>query len=410
MKVLFVIPYFFNSSIKQFKKNKTGFGIILDQMIECFGNHCELSIFTNTITTGGRHYNATILKHTWLDVLFSISNKDILSGIRSALKSNQRIRDRLLYIYYRMNCGALRKAILQVQPDVIHCHGVSEKFLYYIETSIASGVPVVVTLHGLIGLTDSIKAYYEDKKAELIYLKYAENNKILTTVISSGMLKRIQKEYQLYDTDFIKVISNGIKAKTQDNNVNIREKYGISKENRIILSVGNLSENKNQMQIVRSFALLPKELQKKLTVLLLGAISSDYDIKNEIVRYGLVGKVICCGYIDNSMLSCYYNEADLNILASFDEGFGLPIIEGFIFGVPCVTFSNIDAIPDIYNEKAMRLCSERTDEAFASTIMTALNNQWEKEWICEYGKRFSLEKMTEKYIDLYQKAVSKHEQ
>lgn len=410
MKVLIVVPYLYNANYKGFLKNKTGFGILLNQMTQYIGNRCELSVFSNVITPEIQHYNAKIVKHKWWDVFTKMCWNDVMAGIRSALKSKQKLRDRLLYVYYRMNCGALRKVIKQIQPDVIHCHGVGEKYMYYVETCVASGVPVVNTLHGLIGLSDSVKAYPEDKASELSYLKYAKQGAIPTTVISTGILQRIKTEYRLNDTNFITVIPNGTNINNREYRVNIREKYGIPEDNKIIVAVGSVGENKNQMQIVRSLALFPKEIQNKCTVLLLGTIADGYEIETEIIRRSLEGKVICCGFVDKNKVSDYYHNADLNILASIDEGFGLSMIEGFVYGVPCVTFGDLDAIPDIFNEKAMLLCLERTDEALACSIMSALKKKWDREWISEYSKRFSLENMAEQYFDLYQKVVSNHAQ
>ena len=74
-------------------------------------------------------------------------------------------------------------------------------------------------------------------------------------------------------------------------------------------------------------------------------------------------------------------------------------------GVPCVTFSDLDAVHDIYDERAMLLCGNRSDDALAKSLEIALNKSWDKEWIKKYSKNFSLEKMTERYIDIYKKIV-----
>ncbi len=410
MKILVITPYLYNSKIKAFSKNKTGFGILLDKNIRHISNKCEIFVFTNAITHGFKHYRANILSHTWFDLLFSFSLKDVLEGIKYAIKRKQKIRDRLLFIYYKINCSYLRKVIKKIKPDVIHCHGISEKLMFYVKTCVASGVPVVNTLHGLIGLSNSIKAYPEDKKSEFNYLLWAQKNSIATTVLSTGMLNRIKTIYKINDTNFITVILNGTDVQIKEKKIDIRKKYKILNNKKIIISVGNLCENKNQKQIVRSFALLPKEIQNNYVILLLGNIEKGYYIESEIIRYGLIDKIICCGFIDHNIISSYYSEADLNVLASKDEGFGNSILEGFVYGVPCVTFSDIDVIPDIYDERAMLLCSERTDEAFSDCIKLGLLKKWDREWICNYAKNFSLENIAKKYIELYSRIIAENEQ
>jgi|GEM_PF-2226565 len=408
MKVLIVATYLYIPTLKGFNRNKTGFGILLNQFTEYIGKRSELYFFSNVITPEVYHNNSIIVRHTWWDIISNISRADVLAGIKSALKSRQSFRNRLRYIYYRINCGALRATICQIRPDVIHCQGVGEKYLYYLKTCFKSGIPVVNTLHGLIGLSDSIKIDPEDKASELEYLNFALMNDVQTSVISTGILWKIQKSYQVNDSSLITVIPNGTKKEDQPIKYNIREKYGIPTKNKVILSVGSVCERKNQIQIVRSLAKLPAEIISDITLLLLGAIQDGYNIQDVIIENELTETVICCGFVEYSKISSFYLNADLNILASIDEGFGLSMIEGFLYGVPCLCYSDLDAVPDIYDECAMFLCDQRTDIALSNSIKEALEKSWNSKLIEEHGRKFSLENMADKYIKFYGKAISKH--
>ena len=115
------------------------------------------------------------------------------------------------------------------------------------------------------------------------------------------------------------------------------------------------------------------------------------------------------GFLPHEELSNYFCEADLVVLASIEEGFGLSMVEGFVYGVPSVTFCDLDAVSDIYDEKAMLLCSERTDEEFAKTMEQALEKKWDSKWIMDYSKKFSVECMRDQYLSLYRKIIEKDE-
>jgi glycosyltransferase involved in cell wall biosynthesis len=53
------------------------------------------------------------------------------------------------------------------------------------------------------------------------------------------------------------------------------------------------------------------------------------------------------GYVSDSDLIQYYKECDLVLIpAAYGEGFGLPIIEGYLFNKPVIS-SNVCAIPDV---------------------------------------------------------------
>ena len=121
----------------------------------------------------------------------------------------------------------------------------------------------------------------------------------------------------------------------------------------------------------------------------------------------LNGKAHVLGFLSHEELCDVLNQADLNIVASKNEGFGLSIIEAFTHGVPTVSFSDLDAIPDLYNEKAMIIVNRRGDLDLSLGIDAGLKKDWDKTWIREYSKRFSLERVAQSYLHEYEKVLSK---
>ncbi len=113
-----------------------------------------------------------------------------------------------------------------------------------------------------------------------------------------------------------------------------------------------------------------------------------------------------CGNIPKEEVRDYYRQADYNIVASISEGFGLSIIEGFVLGLPCVTFSDLDAVKDVYHPAAMILVNERTDEALKDGMVDILNRNWDKAFIKDFAQGFSFEKMAEKYINFYKHIIT----
>lgn len=403
MKVMFVSPYLYEPSYVKFQKNRTGFGILLNQMVKYIGISCELIVFTNVITPELKLHGSTILKHSWWDVIKNTSVTDFMSGMREAMKKGQTFRERLLCLYYKINCGALRRVINDQKPDLIHCHGVGRRLNWYYEICINSGIPVLMTLHGLIG---AIGVAETDKIAEIAFLKNAQASSYPVTVISSGIKRRLSSEpYNLVNTDNVSVILNGTDIIPHEINLDIRRKYGILKNEKLLITIGNVCHRKNQIQIIKAISLLPRRISDMVRLIIIGNVLDNYPIEVEIRKYGLERKVIIAGFVPHEELQNYYSAANLNVLASIDEGFGLSMVEGFVYGVPCVTFSDLDAVPDIYDERAMLLCENRADEDLAKSIEMALNKRWDKEWIMEYSKNFSLKKMAERYIDLYKRIV-----
>ena len=90
---------------------------------------------------------------------------------------------------------------------------------------------------------------------------------------------------------------------------------------------------------------------------------------------------------------------------SLSEGFGLSLIEGMHFGLPSMSFTDVDAYEDIYAPEAMVGVAEHTDEAVAKGLEILLTNKWNKEQIRSYSKKFESENMAKQYVNVYKREV-----
>ena len=139
---------------------------------------------------------------------------------------------------------------------------------------------------------------------------------------------------------------------------------------------------------------------------LCGTDCTDGAVQKRIDELGLTDRVFVLGFVPYEQMGNMYAQADLNILASINEGFGLGIIEAFVYGLPSVTFADLDAIPDLYDERAMLLCHDRTTETLADAILRTMDKEWNKQEIMQYSKNFSLEQMARNYQKAFEKALN----
>lgn len=86
-----------------------------------------------------------------------------------------------------MNCAALRRAIAETQPDLIHCHGIGETLRWYYDVCRESGVPTVMTLHGLNAQLPQVSK--ADAMSEVTFLREADAAHWPVSLISSGHQK-----------------------------------------------------------------------------------------------------------------------------------------------------------------------------------------------------------------------------
>lgn len=402
MKVLIATTYIFKNEWPEFTRNRSGFGIMVNDIYESIAEEADTYLITQVITKG----HGKVVKHTWGDVFGSARPRDWVEGFKYFFKYKQGLKGRIKYFYYALNSGSIRKAIRTVQPDVVHIHGIGVQIKPFIDICKEENVPYIVTLHGLIGLDNTVSAASWDKQMEKDFLIEADEKGIPVTVISTGMKRRIEKNYLGHEAKNITVVCNGTKIPFDEklialNQIDLRKEYGLSDE-KIVVVIGSICELKNQIQIVRAM----KMVKTPCHVFLCGADTTNGSLHDAVNSLGLDNKIHLLGFLPREKVEQVLEQADLNVVASKDEGFGLSIIEAYSHGVPTVIFADLDAVPDLYNEYAMVRVEKRSDDNLAAGIDEGLTKHWDKEWIREYARSFSMEKMAEQYRAEYRQILS----
>lgn len=407
MKILICSSSIYEQSNALFQKNKNGLTLMLHNIAESLSMNNDVYILTHIITPKYEHNNLYFTRHRIIDILLNLKLHNIIVGFKKAIAASGSIVKRLRAFYYCIDEGSIERAIMDIKPDIISIHGIGISTEMYIAAANKTNTPYVVTLHGIIGMDSLVKASEYDKKLEKRFIQSSFANNCTVSVISSGVKSRLANGYGLTNTDNIHVILNGTNFMNSSSTecANIRAIYHIPSANRILLCVGNITPNKNQIQIVRAFDMLPEKIKETSTLLLVGRECDNYEVRRFIENNKLKSQIILCGFVDQSELSSYYLSADLNIFPSMNDGFGLPIIEGFSFGLPVVTFSDLDAIPDLYNNSAMCLTSDRSDNGLAHAICEGLSTHWDREAIKEYSEKFRVSKVGTEYQALFEEVI-----
>jgi glycosyltransferase involved in cell wall biosynthesis len=79
----------------------------------------------------------------------------------------------------------------------------------------------------------------------------------------------------------------------------------------------------------------------------------------------LAGRVRHLGYVSDSERQALYEQARLLVLPSFDEGFGLPVLEAMTVGVPVVA-SNRGALPEVLGDAGLMVDPDDGDALAAA--------------------------------------------
>lgn len=434
MKVMIIAPYIYDDNIIEFTRNQTGFGIMVQNIVSSVAELENVILLTRVITKGKNEKNFKILSHTWIQFFSNAKLKDWLLGIQAFFVNGITVKDRARNVFYEVDGGYVRKQIQIEKPDIVHIHGIGTITKSYIRICEEMKVKYTVTLHGLIGLNDSVTAPVYEKQIERDFLVRADKCNIPISVISSGMKARIEENYLGKKANNITVITNGTNKSDQNDTKFIRQESTLtqekfldyyrdclkqndlypklsdiyfhlqhSKENgkKILFFVGNITKNKNQIQALE--ILKNKELFKNTLLVLWGREVDDGEVRKKIVEYKLHKNVILGGF--NDQMDIFWKFCDVNLFLSLNDGFGLPIVEGYMHGVPCVTFEDLDATQDLYYPEAMLKVMDRSNESVTEILKKALDKNWSYKEIIEIGNMFSIDIMSKKYVNWYKEVL-----
>lgn len=435
MKVMIIAPYIYDDNIIEFTKNKTGFGIMVQNIVSSVAELENVVLLTRVITKGKNEKNFKILSHTWGQFFSNAKLKDWLIGIKAFFANGVTVKDKARHVFYEVDGGYVRKQIQKEKPDIVHIHGIGTITESYIRICEEMKVRYTVTLHGLIGLNDSVSAPAYEKQIERDFLIKAEKNNIPISVISSGMKARIEEKYLGKKANNITVIMNGTKKSDENDTKFIREEGTLTQEKfqeyysdclkqndlypklsdtyaylqyskkngkKILFFVGNITKNKNQMQAVEILKNI--KVFENILLVLWGREVDNGEVRKKIAEYQLHKNVILGGF--NDRMDIFWKFCDVNLFLSLNDGFGLPIVEGYMHGVPCVTFEDLDATQDLYYPEAMLKVKDRSNESVTDTLKIALDKNWKYEEIIEIGNMFSIDIMSEKYVNWYKEVMA----
>jgi len=396
MKILFLALYVTILNNKVFTKNITGYGHMVWDIADYVSRTgVEVDVATSSAVTKGINYGAvTILKRTWADILMHVKPY-YFKKMMQLVKTYHPSRNRLVkMMYYALSAGYVEHILKRGNYDIVHIHGIDFGTKPYIDCCEMFGIKYTVTLHGLNSFSDSVQMESGEKQFEKDFLQYAYKSGIPLTLISTGILNVI-KDYLNTQGDIkhFRVVTNGTDVTEKAGGaLDVRQKYAISIDKKIMLCVGNLTNKKKKK----------KETKSRLYILFLGKDGTNGDVERKICELGLENNLILCGNVSRDEIGSYYKQADYTVLASISEGFGLSIIEGFVYGLPNLTFADLDAIEDLFDGKAMITLTERSDQALAEGIAQMLSMDWDREYIKKYAKNFSLERMAQEYVRVYE--------
>ena len=282
------------------------------------------------------------------------------------------------------------RALYREKPDVLHVPHCNVPLFYRGK--------MMVTIHDL---THLVYPQFLPFKLVHLYFKFIfwfvskRADQIITV---SESTKRDLLRFCKTDESKITVIPLGVGSefvkKTSSEIEYLYEKYNIPRDKKILLYVGNLLPHKNLNKLLEGFAQMKGRENCRLVL-----VGKAFDGRTRATcekDLGIEDITIHAGMISQEDLVNFYNLADLFVLPSLYEGFGLPVLEALACGTPVVC-SNTSSLPEVGGNVAKYF-----DPNDASSIAHALENSIDdkgkydaeiKEWVSRFTWKACSEKI-----------------
>jgi glycosyltransferase involved in cell wall biosynthesis len=121
------------------------------------------------------------------------------------------------------------------------------------------------------------------------------------------------------------------------------------------LTVGRVAPNKAIEDVIRLFYIYCQHINPQSKLYIVGSRyvrSYDAALDALVADLGLGGDVVFAGRVSDAELAAYYQAADLYVVASYHEGFCVPLIESMHYGVP-VLARKAAAVPETLGESGV---------------------------------------------------------
>lgn len=288
------------------------------------------------------------------------------------------------------------------QLDLLHVHYAVPHAVcaYLAKQMVPDDLKVVTTLHG----TDITVLAQDESLKDLIQL--AINQSDAVTAVSNDLIRETNELLDI--TRDIDLTYNFVDERVYYPRevLSLRRDY-VSDQEKVLMHISNFRPVKRTLDVIDVFARVQRELPAKL--ILVGEGPDLPKIQCKIQELGLSEKVLFLGKQDD--VAQVISMADLLLLPSEKESFGLVALEAMACGVPTIG-SMAGGIPELVLHGQTGMLSPIGDtEQMAKDAVRLLTdgelmNKFKKACLERASVNFNIDKITEQYERIYDRVLT----
>ncbi len=225
----------------------------------------------------------------------------------------------------------LLRTVHECKPDLVACHSTMAGLIGRL--AMRGHIPTIFTAHGW-GFTQGAPVLRRLVLPFLERIAGRFSSKIIC--VSRNDLELAQSHHIVPDGKLAQIY-NGIEISRSLDSAPVGRSARDDTNSTNIFFVGRLASPKDPFMLVEAFANLPREIQNRAGITIIGDGPDRKRLETLIQKLGLQDHVELAGSLPREqVLAMLRNEADLFVLLSRWEGFPYSILEAMAAGVPVI--------------------------------------------------------------------------
>ncbi len=335
---------------------------------------------------------------------FNLDAAEEMGVIRYPSIPNPMIKDYPIPLFPGIK--SIYSLITSFKPDVVHVHHPFHIGFFAKIIADQFKVPLVFTFHTRYDLyAEKYAMFLPNKlKKELIGNNVYNFCKEVDLVVapSNFVYSEITKKYPYLN---VKVIPSAVGDfdKNKISKLDLREKYDLPKDKKILLSVSRLGKEKNIDVLIKSV----KELPKDFHLLIVGSGPDKQRLVKLASTKELKGRIKFQGRVDHNQISDFYRLSDMFYYSSLTETQGLIFLEAITFGLPIVAVKSPASVEWVKED--FGILSDNTPISIAQNAvkLSLLNSKKLSEAAKKYSLKFSPIKISKQLSDSYEEVIER---
>jgi glycosyltransferase involved in cell wall biosynthesis len=224
------------------------------------------------------------------------------------------------------------------------------------------------------------------------------------TVVSSGLRDRLLSVG--IASKKITVIPNGVNQEIFQPRLkqSCREQLSLPKDQKIILFVGRIAEEKGICYLLEAAEKLLK-IRRDVLFCLVGDGELRLHLEETSLKKGLLSNVNFLGRRTPADIVLWMGACDIFCLPSIREGHPNVVLEALSCGRPVVA-SQVGGIPDMVNEENGILVEPKDSEGLFEALCSALQKEWNSIEIRQSVAHYSWEKAARGYYQVTESVLA----